>query len=280
MRTHLLRLGAPLLGLALFHESAELGVLFAFAAYLGAFAFAHDVAHGALRLPRGVNDGVLALAALPMLVSGHSMRLMHLRHHARPLAGDDLEGVGATMGFWKALSLGPSNFIALRLEAWRAANVRERRFIALENVACGVLPLVAVLWPAGQAWVATCVVMGLTASAWASHLPHHPPRWMKAIALHLSWTGSAVLLSFAFHDEHHARPKVPCGELATARGSEPVLHLEPGDPTKLAGVVRRQRPLERQGVCGDQGVERADGSSAPLEFLSERAVLERCGLVE
>ena len=121
------------------------------------------------------------------------------------------------MGFWKALSLGPSNFIALRLEAWRAANVRERRFIALENVACGVLPLVAVLWPAGQAWVATCVVMGLTASAWASHLPHHPPRWMKAIALHLSWTGSAVLLSFAFHDEHHAHPKVPCGELATAR---------------------------------------------------------------
>jgi fatty acid desaturase len=39
---------------------------------------------------------------------------------------------------------------------------------------------------------------------------------MKAIALHLAWTGSAVLLSFAFHDEHHARPKVPCGELATA----------------------------------------------------------------
>ena len=56
----------------------------------------------------------------------------------------DLEGVGASMGFWKALSLGPSNFVALRLEAWRAASARDRRFIAVENVACGVLPLLAI----------------------------------------------------------------------------------------------------------------------------------------
>lgn len=218
MRTHLLRLGAPLLGLLLFRESPRLGALFAVAAYLAAFAFAHDVAHGAMRLNRRVTEWLLVVTALPMLVSGHSMRLMHMRHHARPLAADDVEGAGAATTLWKALALGPANFVTLRIEAWRAANARERRFIALETLACLGLSALAVHWPAGRAWWVTCLVLALTATAWASHLPHHPPRWMKAIARKLAWTGSAVLLSFAFHDEHHVHPRVPCAELAESRG--------------------------------------------------------------
>jgi fatty acid desaturase len=214
MRTHLLRLGAPLLGLVVFRDDVWLGVVFALAAYLGAFAFTHDVAHGALGLKRRLNEWVLTLAALPMLVSGHSMRLMHMRHHARPLAADDVEGAGAATTLWKALGLGPINFWTMRVEAWRAANVRERKYIALETVAGLGLAALALAWPAGRAWLVVCVVMTMTATAWASHLPHHPPRWMRAIALRLAWTGSAVLLSFAFHDAHHARPKVPCAELA------------------------------------------------------------------
>jgi fatty acid desaturase len=217
MFMHLLRLGAPLVALAVFRESAVAGVVFGFAAYLAAFALSHDLAHGALRFPRRVNEWLLSLSALPMLVSGHSMRLMHLRHHARPLASDDLEGAGAATTLLGAIGLGPKNAWALRVEAWRSANRRERTFIAFELVAAAALAAFMMGWPAGQAWAAMCVVLALTASAWASHLPHHPPALMKRVAVAFAWTGSAVLLSFAFHDEHHQRPKVPCADLAAVR---------------------------------------------------------------
>jgi hypothetical protein len=68
--------------------------------------------------------------------------------------------------------------------------------------------------PVLQAWAVVNVALQLSASAWASHLPHHPPRWARAIALRFAWTGSVTLLSFAFHEAHHARPKLPCRELA------------------------------------------------------------------
>jgi fatty acid desaturase len=184
--------------------------------YFGSFAFTHDVAHGALRMPRQLTDWLLALAALPMLISGHAMRLMHLRHHARPLAKDDVEGVGAALSLYRAVLAGPANAVALRRESWAAANARERRWIAAETMAGAVLLLAALLsgLPALRVWAVMNVGLALTASAWASHLPHHPPRWARRIALCLAWTGSVTLLSFAFHDAHHARPKVPCRGLA------------------------------------------------------------------
>ena len=195
----------PLLGLAL-----SLGL------YFGSFAFTHDVAHGALRMPRRATEWLLAIAAVPMLVSGHAMRLMHLRHHARPLAKDDLEGVGAALPLWRALVAGPVNAVELRRHSWLAANPRERRWILGESVLSGVLLVLALLSGSfvARTWAATCVGLQLTASAWASHLPHHPPRWARRIAVALAWTGSATLLSFAFHEAHHARPKLPCRELA------------------------------------------------------------------
>src|SRR5688572_36543 len=63
--------------------------------YFAAFSFFHDCAHGALSLPPRANDFVLFLTSGPLMLSAHGQRQLHLRHHARPLAPDDMEGEGA-----------------------------------------------------------------------------------------------------------------------------------------------------------------------------------------
>jgi fatty acid desaturase len=209
---HLARVVTPWVVLAT-AKDWRVATLAAAALHLGAFAFSHDLVHGALRLPRRCTEWLLCFAALPMVVSGHSMRLTHLRHHARPLAADDLEGVGATVSFWRALWLGPSNALALRVEGWRLANALERRWVVGELGLLGLLCGLAFLTPAGRVWLLVSAALQLTASVWASHLSHHPPALLRALALRLAWTRSAVLLSLAFHHEHHAQPKLPCAAL-------------------------------------------------------------------
>ena len=214
---HLARLVGSLLLLAAFGRlHPALAAALSAGVYFASFAFTHDVAHGALRMPRRVTEWVLALAPLPMLVSGHAMRLMHLRHHARPLAADDVEGVGAALPLWRAVVAGPANALELRRQSWAAANPRERRWILGETLVGAALLLAALGSGVAvfQVWALVNVALGLTASAWASHLPHHPPRWAREFAVRFAWTGSVTLLSFAFHEAHHARPKLPCRELA------------------------------------------------------------------
>lgn len=184
------------------------------ALFLAAFAFNHDVLHGALGLPRAVNEALLSALALLMGWSGHAVRRLHLRHHARPLAADDIEGHGATLSFWGAVAAGPMNAARYRVEAFE----RERTVQAVETLAAVALTVLALASRTviGAAWVVVNVTMQLTATVWASWLPHRPPAWARAVARRFAWTHSAAVLSFAFHAEHHARPKVPCGELARA----------------------------------------------------------------
>ncbi|MDP1824282.1 MAG: fatty acid desaturase [Archangium sp.] len=194
---------------------APLALLGALSLHLAAFAFTHDLAHGALGLPRRLNELALSLASFPMLVAGHGMRLMHLRHHARPLERDDLEGVGATLPLWRAVLAGPMNTAQYRVESFRVARPRERRWLAAETLAALVATTLALTSRStiGAAWVVTNVVMQLTAAAWASHLPHRPPRLFLSIARALAWTHSAVISSFLHHQKHHRFPSIPCGEL-------------------------------------------------------------------
>ena len=211
---HGVRLFAALLFLVLFGGNALAALAGCAALFLAAFAFNHDVLHGALKLPRRVNEVLLTALALVMGWSGHAVRRLHLRHHARPLAADDVEGHGATLSFWGALAAGPVNAARYRTAAFE----KERTAQALETLAALLLTALA-LWSRtviGAAWVVVNVTMQLTASVWASHLPHRPPGWAKALARRLTWTKSAAVLSFAFHAEHHHRPKLPCGELARA----------------------------------------------------------------
>jgi fatty acid desaturase len=186
----------------------------ALALHLAAFALTHELAHGALGLTRRLNEFALSLAALPMLVAGHGMRLMHLRHHARPLAADDVEGVGATMTLWNAIAAGPRNTAQYRVEAFRVASSRERAWLIAETAAALGLTALALLTRStiGAAWVLVNVLLQLTASAWASHLPHRPPELLVRIARHLEWTRSAVVASFLHHEWHHRFPSLPIGQ--------------------------------------------------------------------
>lgn len=189
-------------------DEPALALVGALALHLAAFAFTHELAHGALGLPRRLNELALSLAALPMLVPGHGMRAMHLRHHARPLADDDLEGVGATMPLWRAVLAGPMNTAQYRTEAFRVGN---RAWLIAETLAALALTALALIsrTTLGAAWVLVNVVLQLTASAWASNLPHRPPPLFVKVARHLEWTRSAVVASFLHHELHHRFPSLP-----------------------------------------------------------------------
>ena len=208
-----LTVGLVLLGLGA--RSAPLALVGALALHLAAFALAHDLVHGALGLPRRLNELALSLASLPMLVAGHGMRLMHLRHHRRPLAPDDVEGVGATMPLWRALLVGPLNAVQYRVESFRTARAADRVWLVVESLAALALATLALATrtTVGGLWVGVNIAMQLTAAVWASHLTHRPPPVLLAIAGALEWTRSAVIASFLHHDKHHRSPWIPCGQL-------------------------------------------------------------------
>ncbi len=211
---HLTRLTASMLGLAL---AARLGsragmVVAAALLFLEAFACMHDLAHGALGLPRRVNEVALALSGALLLMSGHALRQTHLIHHARALADDDEEGLPARGTFLQALACGPRAALALRVHAFRVAGRRERRWQQVETAAdvvlCGALlgsacaPLVI--------YVLVAMAAQATMSVWAAHVPHNAPAWLTRLAAHFTWTGSPTALSLVYHARHHANPRVPC----------------------------------------------------------------------
>jgi hypothetical protein len=146
------------------------------------------------------------------LFSAHGQRQLHLRHHARPLADDDMEGEGALMNLVVAAVSGPVASLRMRIAAFKVVNARVRPWLVAEN-ALDVAVVLAVI-SAGDAALdvalAVAVALQLTMNAWASHVPHRAPRWLLAAAAKLAWTHSPVVLSLVYHLEHHAHPRVPC----------------------------------------------------------------------
>jgi len=183
-----------------------------FGLFLSAFALAHDAMHGALGLSRKGHDAVLAFAGLFLLQSGHAMRRMHLRHHARPEAADDVEGRGAVVGPFCGLVLGAAQLVSYRLEAWRAGRARDRRWQLGEHVASIALALALVL---SGAWVYAAVAFALQLSmpVWASWVPHRAPAWVRRAAAKLAFSHSVMMVNLAYHELHHRRPSVPCDAL-------------------------------------------------------------------
>jgi fatty acid desaturase len=222
---HLARISLAALGLALatFTESSALGAGASIALFFAAFALMHDLAHGALRLPRRANEIALAASGSLMLMSGHALRLMHLRHHARPLASDDLEGSPARLSLPRAALTAPLASIALRIEALRSAGHRGRRVQLVESLgnALALGLLLASQNPALVAAAAVALTLQLSMGLWAAHIPHNAPAWLLAAARRAAFTRSPVALSLAFHELHHRRPTIPCGRLAAARSPIP-----------------------------------------------------------
>lgn len=206
--------------------------------YFATFSLFHDCAHGALNLPPRLNDVVLFLTSAPLFLSAHGQRQLHLRHHARPLAPDDLEGEGALASLPMALLTSPAASFRMRVAAYHAANARVRPWIIAENILN--VGIVALAIGSGnlavQAAMATMLGLQLTMNAWASHVPHRAPRWLLAVAARLEWTHSPVVLSLVYHLEHHAHPRVPCMDL---RANMDVIH----SPLIEQAVIARPEPL-------------------------------------
>jgi fatty acid desaturase len=191
--------------------------------FLEAFALMHDVSHGALLLPRRANEVALALSGALLLMSGHALRALHLVHHARALADDDLEGRPARGTLWRALAGGLRAAVELRLHAFAGAGRRGRAWQAIETVA-GVIVGCALL-ASGRAPLVTYALVAILAQAtmavWAAYIPHNAPAWLTRLAARFAWTGSPTMLSLAYHELHHARPEVPCRRLPALAGFSP-----------------------------------------------------------
>lgn len=206
--------------------------------YFAAFSFFHDCAHGALCLPNRVNDVVLFLTSGPLFFSAHGQRQLHLRHHARPLADDDMEGEGALASLPMALVTAPAASFRMRVASFFAANARVKPWIVVENA----LNVALVVWAVRsgklgiQVAMVTMLGLQLTMNAWASHVPHRAPRWLLQLAARFAWTHSPVVLSLVYHLEHHAHPRVPCMDL------RPDLDVIQSPLIELA-VVTRPEPL-------------------------------------
>jgi fatty acid desaturase len=215
----MIRIGLSLLALMIFAAAGmhpALIVIASAAVFLATFAAQHDLLHGALRVPRALRELLLSAAGAILLMSGHAVRAMHLRHHARIFAADDLEGAIAQMSPIEALLASPVLSIRLRLEALRTVNTRERRFMRAEHAlnAATLLALPALFGAAGALYVATSVALQLTMPIWAGRIPHRPPAWMIACARCFAFTRSPTMLSLAFHELHHEHPRIPTAMLA------------------------------------------------------------------
>jgi len=214
---HLVRLSASAAALAIADRLASLPLCVGASAalFFETFALTHDVAHGALRLPRRVNEAALLLAGLVMFTSGHAMRTMHLEHHRKHLGDGDLEGTPARYRLWQAALLAPLHAVALRVAAMRRARGIGRRWQAMENVTSAALFAACLTSGHGSLVAYALVVSGmqLSAAVWASHVPHNTPAWLLALARRFAFTRSPTVLSLAFHDAHHAHPTLPCQRL-------------------------------------------------------------------
>lgn len=186
--------------------------------FLSFFAMFHDAAHGAYRLPNRLNDLLLVVAGTPLLFSAHAQRHLHLRHHARPLADDDVEGMGARASLLGSLLCGPVVAPRMHVEGARGVPPRLRWQVAAEHARSAVIVALACREPGGPwgAVVLVALLLQLSIGAWASHIPHHPPAWFLDVAARSVWLKTPVLLSALHHREHHARPKIPARELAAS----------------------------------------------------------------
>jgi len=183
--------------------------------FFSTFAFFHDAAHGALGLRPIENDLILCATSVVLMMSGHGQRQLHLRHHARPLEPDDLEGKGALTSLWWAALVAPTSSFHMRAVSLQAVPDKVRPWVVAENLINVAVTVVVIMagWPPLLLALAVWWVLQLTMNAWASHVPHRAPRWVLGIASRFAWTGSPVVLSLVYHLEHHAHPRVPCANL-------------------------------------------------------------------
>jgi len=180
----------------------------------------HDLVHRTLRIPRGINESLLALSEGLAMRSGHAFRITHLHHHRHLAAESDVEANGATGSLWQALLCGPGYQTRLFRWAWARARGNERRWMTLEAGTAFVFGVAAILLWSSVPQLGIYALL-VTTSAW--FYPAATVWWPHHGADELTLTGTrafrgdllpALLFQHTYHLEHHLYPMVPAHQWA------------------------------------------------------------------
>ena len=177
-------------------------------------SISHDLVHRNLGLPRWLNEALLCAIELIAFRSGHAYRTVHLHHHARFPADDDLEGSASKMKFWRALVEG----LTLQPRLWIFAmkrNGRDRAWMIAEASALilGLAVCIAVIPRTPLPFAFAALMIG---GSWifpliTAFIPHiaggedelHQTKLFRGRML------SLLALEHLYHLEHHLYPQVP-----------------------------------------------------------------------
>jgi fatty acid desaturase len=217
LTTHLLRTGFCFAGHAAALRSGQpiAAHVAAAATYYAAFAFSHDLTHGTFGLSPRARKWMLGAAAQLLLVSGQVMRTLHLRHHARPGAPDDIEGAPIGLGFVGTCVRLPFLLVSMRVAALRIAKPSARRWMIAETILNALIAAAALVLAPLRSYVLVALTLQVLAPLWASYVPHRAPEWLRALARRFDFARSPTMMSLAYHDLHHERAEIPCQNLAT-----------------------------------------------------------------
>ncbi|HEV7239050.1 MAG TPA: fatty acid desaturase [Thermoanaerobaculia bacterium] len=177
-------------------------------------SISHDLVHRNLGLPKWLNEILLTLIELLAFRSGHAYRAVHLHHHARFPAEDDLEGAAAKMSFFRALVEG----IALQPRLWFFAMRHKgshRGWAPIECVAAtamfGACLAVIPITPAPIVYAALMIMGSWIFPVITAYIPHDAGGTSDLTQTKLfrgkvlSW----LALEHLYHLEHHLYPGVP-----------------------------------------------------------------------
>jgi beta-carotene hydroxylase len=202
----------------------------------------HDLVHGTLRLPPGLNNVLLAVVELTGLRSGHAYRATHLFHHRRFPERDDLEGAPARMGLLRALLEGPVYLGRLAVWAWRHSPRRERLWIAGEGLAILAYVTAALaLWITGRwaapAGYAALLFLGSWLFPFVFVYVQHDAAGRSPLFQTRAYRGTlvpALMLHHSYHLEHHLYPSVPARNWRQlGRRLDPILEKAGVVPVRL-----------------------------------------------
>jgi beta-carotene hydroxylase len=177
-------------------------------------SISHDLVHRTLGLPKWLNEILLTLIELLAFRSGHAYRAVHLHHHARFPAEDDLEGAASRMSLVRALVEG----VGLQPRLWFFAMRHKgahRPWAIVECVVSATLFGASVaVFPVTKAPLvyAALMIMG----SWifpviTAYIPHDA-RGTSELTQTKLFRGkvlSIVALEHLYHLEHHLYPGVP-----------------------------------------------------------------------
>jgi beta-carotene hydroxylase len=177
-------------------------------------SISHDLVHRNLRLPRWLNEVLLCAIELLTFRSGHAYRTVHLHHHARFPAEDDLEGAASRMRFWRSLVEG----FTLQLRLWSFAmkrNGRDRAWMIAEATAviAGLAVCIAIvrITPLPLAYAALMIGGSWIFPLVTAYIPHDPhgDSELRQTKLFRGRMLSIFALEHLYHLEHHLYPQVP-----------------------------------------------------------------------